>query len=295
VDVMLQYSLSVATRGIQTYEGVRMTVAYVSWVLGVLIVAGAGLLVYVTTPTKAAWFQNLIGRLGRIRDAAVDELGRYGGAVVVLLAGAAAAVIISWPFGRFARRYKPNIDAPFLRWTRKHVSNHGSWHHINSVLTNMGNRPVIKILVPVGAVVLAALWARRGFWIPILVVPLGYVFEKFGQSALSKVVARQPTPTLPDFGTYPSGGCARLIVVYGLIWYMVTITFPAMGRFWKVAGFTVVAILAFVEGYTRIYLIKHWGLDVVGGWLFGTLLLLALIGAASCFKPRAVRESADAS
>jgi hypothetical protein len=269
-----------------------LTAFYVIFVVGVLAVAALGALVYATTPTRAGWFQNVLRRLLAIRDVCVDQLGRYIGAVVVLLAGAAATIIICWPFGRFARRYKPNIDAPFLRWTKSHVVDTGTWHHINSVLTNMGNRPVIKIVVPLAAVVLAALWARRGFWIPLLVIPLSYVFEKFGQTVLGKVVARQPTPLLHDFGTYPSGGCARLIVIYGTIWYMVTLTFPAMNRFWRVAGFTVVAVLAFIEGYTRVFLIKHWGLDVVGGWLYGGLLLLAVIGAASCFKTRAV-ESAE--
>jgi membrane-associated phospholipid phosphatase len=251
-------------------------------------------LIYATNPTGAPWFQNVLQRFLNVRDVCVDQLGRYVGAVVVLLAGAAAAVIICWPFGRFARRYKPNIDAPFLRWTKSHVVDTGTWHHINSVATNMGNRPVIKIVVPVGTVLLAALWARRGFWIPLIVVPMSYVFEKFGQTVLGKVVARQPTPTLPNFGTYPSGGCARLIVIYGTIWYMVTLTFPNMSRAWRITGFTLIAVLAFFEGYTRIFLIKHWGLDVVGGWLFGGLLLLAVIGAASCFKTRSVEGSGPA-
>jgi membrane-associated phospholipid phosphatase len=151
----------------------------------------------------------------------------------------------------------------------------------------MGNRPVIKFIVPIGAVVLALIWAyqKRGWWIPLLVVPLSYVFEKFGQSALGKVVARPPT-RFTGFGTYPSGGCARLLVVYGVVWYMTYLTFPKMGRRWRVAGFTVVAMLAYIEGYTRIFLIKHWGMDVVGGWLFGTLLMLAVIAAASCFARR---------
>ena len=91
---------------------------------------------------------------------------------------------------------------------------------------------------------------------------------------------------LPNFGTYPSGGCARLIVTYGIIVYLALLTWPSLGRRWRVAGFTAVAVLAWVEGYTRIYLIKHWGLDVVGGLLYGTLMLLALIAATSCFKPK---------
>ena len=263
-----------------------LTVAYIIWIVGIVVIAAVGALIIAKTPTKAAWFQNILGRLCAVRDAVVDHLGRYFGAVFMLLAGAAAAVIIAWPFGRFARRYQPNIDRPILRFTKKHVRATGAFHHLNSILTNMGNRPVIKILVPLGAIVLAALWAKRGLWIPLLVVPLSYVFEKFGQSALSKVVDRHPVPQLTDFGTYPSGGCARLLVVYGVIWYLVVLTFPAMDRRLRVAGFTGVAILAWIEGFSRIFLIKHWGMDVVGGWLFGSLLMLAVIGAASCFKPR---------
>jgi membrane-associated phospholipid phosphatase len=272
-----------------------MTVAYLACVVGILVVAVVGAIVFVTTPTKAGWCQSFLGRLGRIRGVAVSELGRYGGAVAVLLAMAAAAVIICWPFGRFARRYKPNIDAPFLRFTKKHVSAHGGWHHLNEILTHLGDRPVIKIIGLAAAVVFGALWWRRGFWIPLLIMAAALGFEKFGQSALAKVVARPPVPQLPDLGTYPSGGCARLVVTYGIVWYLVLLTWPSITRPWRIAGFTAVGILAFVEGYTRIYLIKHWGLDVVGGWLFGTLMLLAIIAAASCFKPRPTRSTSTVS
>jgi membrane-associated phospholipid phosphatase len=264
-----------------------MTAMYALFVVGIVVIAAVGLWVLATTPTEARWFQNVLVRFQRIRDVCVEQLGRHIAAVFVLLAGAAAAVIISWPFGRFARRFVSSIDRPFENWVLPRVAHSGTWHHFNSVATNMGNRPVIKFLVPIAAVVLAVIWAyqKRGWWIPLLVIPLSYVFEKFGQSALAKVVDRPPTRFL-HFGTYPSGGCARLLVVYGVTWYMVYLTFPRMGRRWRVIGFTVVAILAFIEGYTRIFLIKHWGLDVVGGWLYGTLLLLAVIGAASCFARR---------
>jgi membrane-associated phospholipid phosphatase len=271
--------------GLRHVTGRIVTIAYLSFLVGVVLVAAIGLFVYARTPIQAAWLQDLLGRLGRIRDACVDQLGRYGGAVAVLLATSAAAVVVCWPFGRFARRFEPQIDAPFLRWTQRHVKSHGSWYHLNSILTHMGNRPQIKIISLVAAVVFAALWARRGWWIPPLIIAAALGFEKFGQSVLAKVVDR-PSPGLPRFGTYPSGGCARLVVTYGIIFYLILLTWPSISRRWRVAGFTAIAILSWVEGYTRIYLIKHWGMDVVGGWLYGTLLLLALIAAASCFMPR---------
>ena len=262
-----------------------MTAAYTCFAIGLLVVIAGGVLVYLTTPTKAGWLQNLLGRLARIRDVSIEQLGRAGAAVAVLLALSAAAVIICWPVGRFFRRFQPQIDGPILRWTLRRVKVVGRWHHLNVVLTQMGDRRQIQFCAVVAAVIFAALWVRRGWWIPPAILVTAIVFEKFAQSALAKVVARPPIP-LPAFGTYPSGGCARLVVLWGTVMYLILLTWPAISRPWRVAGFTVVALLAFIEGYTRIYLIKHWSMDVVGGWLFGTLLLLALIGAASCFKPR---------
>jgi membrane-associated phospholipid phosphatase len=262
-----------------------LTAFYVIFVVGFGVTAALGALIYATTPTKAGWFQNILQRFLTIRDVCVEQLGRYFGALVILLSGTAATIIICWPLGRFARRYKPNIDAPFLRWTRSHVSDTGTWHHLNAVATKMSNIYEIKLAVAICAVGLALLWIRRGFWIPLVAVPVAYVFEKFGQMALAKVVARQPTPLLPaDFGTFPSGGCGRIIIVYGVVWYLLTLRFPQMGRPGRVIGFTVLALFVFVEAYSRLFLIKHWGLDIVGGLLFGTLMLLSFIGALSCFR-----------
>jgi len=261
-----------------------MNVAYLCLAIGFLVVVAAGALVYVTTPTNAGWVRSFLGRLTRIRDVSVVQLGRAGAAVAVLLALSAAAVIITWPVGRFFRRFRPQIDGPILRWTMRHVNSTGTWHHVNFVVTHMGNRRQIQICAVVAAVIFAALWVRRGWWIPPVILGSAIVFEKFGQAALAKVVDRPPTG-LPGFGTYPSGGCARTVILWGTVMYLILLTWPTISRLWRVAGFTVVALLAFVEGYTRIYLIKHWSMDVVGGWLFGTLLLLAIIGASSCFKP----------
>jgi membrane-associated phospholipid phosphatase len=265
-----------------------MTVAYISFLVGIVVVAAFGAYVYVATPTKAAWLQNVLGRLSRIRDTCVEELGRYGGAVAVLIGGSAAAVIVMWPLGRIVRRYQPNIDVPIFNWTFKHFRQTGSFHHLNAVLTHMGNRPEIKPISIVAAIVLGALWAKRGFWIPTLVLAATFGFEKFGASALGKVVDRGHPPT--SHGTFPSGGCARLIMTYGIIFYLVLLTWPAIGRRWRVLGWTVIGILAFVEGFTRVFLFKHWFTDVLAGWLYGVLMLLAMISAVWCLRPKPVGQ-----
>jgi hypothetical protein len=150
----------------------------------------------------------------------------------------------------------------------------------------MGNRPEIKLIAVVSAVALAVAWRRR-WWVPIIVIGLAFVLEKYVQSGLSKVVLRGHPPTTN--GTYPSGGCARLISMYGTIIYLtLRVWRPALwvrGLVW-----TLLAEAAWFEGYARTYRLEHWFTDVLGGWIIGGLLLLtfALTAAALAGPARAV-------
>ncbi|MDQ1655188.1 MAG: superfamily, partial [Cryptosporangiaceae bacterium] len=66
---------------------------------------------------------------------------------------------------------------------------------------------------------------------------------------------------------------------------------------WRTAAWAVVALAAGVEGYTRIYLLKHWATDAVGGWLFGGLVLAAVAGIVLAVraKPGADKPGTDKS
>ncbi|HEX3908691.1 MAG TPA: phosphatase PAP2 family protein [Mycobacteriales bacterium] len=271
-----------------------MTLAFALFVAGIAIIVVVGGTVGRLHPSQQPAVRRGLNRLVVVRETCRDQLGNHLAALAILFAGAAATIAVCWPLGRFARRYKSNIDAPFIRWTQRHVSTHGTWHHLNSGLTLMGNRPEIKVICVVAIVVFGALWAiaRRGWWIPPLLIVAAFGMEKAGQMVLKAVVAR-PATTFPDFGSYPSGGCARLITVYGTVFFLVLLTWPRISRAWRVTGWTVLAALAFTEGYTRIYLIKHWGMDVVGGFVFGALMLLSLIAAASCFALRETDADID--
>jgi len=237
-----------------------------------------------------------VQRLQAAGSAIVGPLGRPAAAAAVLLAGVSATVAICWPLGRLARRFEPQIDVPLFRFAQgrhTHV-----WDRINDGLTLMGNRPEIKAVCLVSAVALAVLWRRRGWWIPPVVIGVAFFAEKFGQTVLAKVVDRGHPPT--TLGTYPSGGCARLIAIYGAILFLVLLTLPRATRAARFAIWTLLSLAAFVEGYTRIYLLKHWFTDVIGGWIYGALLLSVLVAATATLVgkrgepvPPSARRDAD--
>lgn len=229
------------------------------------------------------------GRLGRAaerslpaRDGLVDALGAPTASAVVLLTGIAATVALCWPLGVAAHRLERSVDVPIFDWTTR--NQHHGWTQINKVLTLMGNRPEVKVVCLVSAVILALLWRRRGWWLPPVAIAVAFGTEKYGQKLLGLVVHRGHPPTTR--GTYPSGGVARLVAIYGVILFLVLLTYPAIGRRWRSAAWTAFGVAAFVEGYTRIYLLKHWFTDVVGGWIYGSLLLFALISATATLNRR---------
>ncbi|WP_295700560.1 phosphatase PAP2 family protein [Lapillicoccus sp.] len=214
-------------------------------------------------------------RLGSAVDSVVPHVGRGATAAGVALAGFALTLVIGWFLGKLAHALEPSVDVPVFEWFRTRQLP-GSWTDAWNVLTKMGNRAQTQRIAVVGAVLLAVLWRRRGWWTPFLALPLGYLLEKFGQMLLAATVHRGHPPT--TLGTYPSGGCARLVVVYGLVIFLVLRWKRVSRRGW-VAGWTLLSLLTVLEGYSRTYLLKHWFTDVVGGVIYGGLILGLMVGA----------------
>lgn len=226
-------------------------------------------------------------RLVMARDGLRETIGAPVAALGILLAGIAAVIAVCWPLGWIAHKLEDAVDKPAFRWNSNHLHD-GAFRDINKLLTLMGNRPEVKVVCVVSAVALAILWRRRGWWVPPLVIAVAFGVEKYEQKFLGLVVHRGHPPT--TMGTYPSGGVARLVAIYGVILYLIFLTYPNLSRRLRITVWTVFSLAAFVEGYTRIYLLKHWLTDVIGGWVYGSLLLAALIAATSTLA--ATRESA---
>ncbi|GAB4101120.1 hypothetical protein GCM10028790_01380 [Micromonospora taraxaci] len=199
-------------------------------------------------------------------------LGRNGAALVVLLAGSAAVVTVCWPLGEALSRLEPSVDHPVFDYV--HARRVDGWAEVNSFVTALGDRYPLKWVTVVAAVGFAIAWRHRRWWIPLIALPMQFVVEQYTQQILAVTVNRGHPPT--DVGTYPSGGCARVMLTFGVIAVLAGLTWNVSRR-GRIAIATALAVLVSVEGYTRIYAEKHWLTDVLGGWIFGALLLGVLV------------------
>jgi hypothetical protein len=243
------------------------------WV-GLVVVALVGyatarITAYEGLPTPAGQ------RLLAATEPMARRVGRTATAGVVLLVGTALVWLVCWPLGSLAHSLEDAVDWPVFRWAQAHQVRW--WTSINDVLTLMGNRPETKTLCVVAGVALAVVWRHGRWWIPPSVIAAAFVVEKYTQKSLALAVHRGHPPT--TLGTYPSGGCARLLSIVGTIVFLVLVTWEPPRRV-RVTAWTVFAGAVLVEGYTRTYLLKHWVTDVVGGWVLGLLLLVAFCAAA---------------
>ncbi|WBB77290.1 phosphatase PAP2 family protein [Micromonospora sp. WMMD882] len=232
------------------------------------------------------------GRIGgKLRDAAnalVAIFGAKTAAVIVLLAGSAAVITICWPLGEALSRLEPSVDVPVFEYI--HARRHDTWAAINSFYTAIGDRDPLKVVSVAFAVVFAPFWKRR-WWIPVVAMLGQYLLEQYTQQILATVVDRGHPPT--DLGTYPSGGCARVMLTFGTIFLLADLTWriPRTGR---VAMATVLALGVSLEGYTRMYSEKHWLTDVIGGYVFGALLIAAWAFALWTLTGRTARPTPPA-
>ncbi|WP_412753809.1 phosphatase PAP2 family protein [Krasilnikovia sp. M28-CT-15] len=257
---------------------------YFAAALAVLLPAVAGpLLAY--GPGRRWPRSRLAGRARAALSALVATIGRPATAVAFLLAWVAAVVAVFWPLGELAHRLESTVDVPVHAWLSTRLD--PSFARLNWVYTALGDRAPLKVVTVVGALVFAVLWRRR-FWIPLLAILASFPLEQYVQAILATMVDRGHPPT--GLGTYPSGGVARIVMTFGALALFAALTFR-FGRRARVGLGTAVLVLAVAEGYTRMYVQKHWLTDVITGVLFGPALFVGwavavLILAGPVRRPR---------
>jgi hypothetical protein len=217
----------------------------------------------------------LATRASRAAAASVGSIGRIGTGVIIGLAGWSTVIVVGWIMGIAARNLEGPVDRPaFHWWQTNHLS--GKWHDTWWTLTKIGSPQVIQMATVIGMVVLTALYAgRRFWWTPAVLLPMSYVAEFFAQQILKYVAHRGHPPTA--LGSFPSGGMARVIIVYGLIIYFLIMRLaPGHRRIWA-AGGALLAVAASIQAYARLNNLEHWTTDVIAGAVFGTMLLVTFV------------------
>jgi membrane-associated phospholipid phosphatase len=210
---------------------------------------------------------------------------------VRLIAVAAAGAIVTFgvmcALGLLVVHHGLTIDRPIFHFMVKHQV-----HLLAALmkrLTKIGDTWTTWGAALAAATCLAVTW-RNKRWLPPVALVTAIIGDHFTTQALRHVFHRIGPPTSP-LGTYPSGGCDRVILFYGLIGYLLWREFSGQRRTAVViAG--VVAALGFSEAYSRVYLSLHWFTDSVSGLFYGCLLLAGFIFAVHLVAGRPNRVPA---
>jgi hypothetical protein len=274
---------------------IEMWAGVLAFLLVPSLVATAALRVTHRAPAIAG--SGVAGRARRTLDTCYAELGAVLSAIIAVLAGVAATIGIMWILGKVAHAIEGGVDEPVWRWFGDH-QNQG-WTDAWWKITNMGSPTVTQRLTMLGAVVMLVVWRKKLWWLPPAALVAGYVAEKYGQILLKLVVDRGHPPhaavklgaVADTFGTWPSGGCARVLVIYGLITYFALRAYRGgRSREAWVLGAAFVSLALTVQAYARLNNMEHWFTDVVGGTIFGVLLLSVLIGGAEIIQRGMARD-----
>jgi membrane-associated phospholipid phosphatase len=173
------------------------------------------------------------------------------------------------------REHLARWDPDVLRWVVDHRTEFLT--ELARLTTWLGSGWVVTVLAAVVVVFLAAThkWALAGF---LVAATAGTAFLV---QVVKELVGRHRPPLverLVDAGgaAFPSGHAAQAIACFGALafvaWRLRTRR-PVLG-----GGLTVVAVIVFGVGWSRVYLGVHWPSDVLGGWLLGATALLAAVG-----------------
>jgi len=210
------------------------------------------------------------------------------GLLLILAAGAVAVYALTCLLGVLVVHAGPHIDQPIYTWMGQHRVHF--WKSAMNRATKVGDTWTTWGAAVTAAVCLAAFY-RSHKWLPPVALGAAIVFDHYLTLALRHTFHRLGPPDSP-LGTFPSGGCDRIIVFYGLIAYLIwrEISGSRRAAIWSTG---VVAALAFSEGYSRFYLTLHWFSDIISGLIYGCLILAVFIITIRVVVGPARQKTAD--
>jgi membrane-associated phospholipid phosphatase len=150
--------------------------------------------------------------------------------------------------------------------------------------SRLAGLPLVAVVALGGALGLALLVSRLGaIW---LVAALVVSLSDRGV----KVLVDRPRPSddlvnVSDKASglsFPSGHATTAVLVYGFIFYLAAVLIPA--RPWRLLVQASCLVIIVLTALQRVYVGVHWPSDVLGGLLFGGLVLSFLIWSHHRFR-----------
>jgi membrane-associated phospholipid phosphatase len=225
-------------------------------------------------------------------DASVGPRSMQSSIIGLLLILAAAAVVVyalTALLGMLVVHAGPGIDKPIYTWTihqRVHF-----WKLVMDRVTKVGDSWTTWGAAAAAAVCLAAFYRRR-MWLPLVALGAAVALNHYLALALRLTADRVGPPDNP-YGTFPSGGCDRIFVFYGLIAFLIWREVSGSKRT-AIWASGVVAALGFSEAYSRGYLTLQWFTDIIAGLIYGGLILVAFIVTIRVVDGPAGKAAAEA-
>jgi len=247
-----------------------------------LLAVGIGLAAVVVGAFRiAARVGDGSGRVQRARDALSQRLGPVGAFAIVLVVGLVVSSAAALLLGQLGKAdVIRHADSTVVHYLAAHRD--GWLTRPMLTITQLGSYQTSYTTALVAGVVLGL---RCSSWLPLPLLFASVVVEKYMQQFLAGLVDGGLPPrelAVGERGAFPSGGSARTVIVFGLTAWLIAREQPGSGE--AVAGWILAASLAFVEGWSRLYLGRHWVADVIGGWVWGTLLLTTLALATGALR-----------
>jgi membrane-associated phospholipid phosphatase len=220
--------------------------------------------------------------IAQARDTIARRSHPLVAAALMLIVGIAVTLVVTYAFGRLTRLgVIVRADHPLDNFVNTHRVSLMS--RLLLTVTQIGSYTVDFTIAITGGLLI---WVLSRRWLPLVTLGLAIPTEIFLQQRINMLVhgampARSVAIGPP--GPYFSGGSARTLIVCGLLVYFVQSL--GLERRQRTLLWTLVALAAFLEGYSRLYLGRHFAIDIVGGWVFGSLFLVSVVLAVDALRP----------
>ncbi|WP_225821564.1 phosphatase PAP2 family protein [Streptomyces naphthomycinicus] len=179
-----------------------------------------------------------------------------------------------------AVRWHPLIalDGGISRATHRWAVDDRALTHTFRVLTDWVWDPLTMRLV-CGAAAVWLVWRRAAWWTALWLAVTCAAATVVQQS--TKAAVDRPRPVWRDpvdsahYAAFPSGHAMTATVVCGLLLWLLHRHRPGRALWRTAVAAALVSVVG--VGVTRVWLGVHWPSDVLGGWLFGALLVAVAV------------------